>query len=79
MRLYIFINLYKNYKETNSNYYYILSITGDLFYCYLFRTEETINNKKFRLWFRHSPLYCKSNDETIKKNYFANERDDVVY
>ena len=79
MRLYIFINLYKNYKETNSNYYYILSITGDLFYCYLFRTEETINNKKFRLWFRHSPLYSKSNDETIKKNYFANERDDVVY
>jgi hypothetical protein len=79
MRLYIFINLYKNYKETNSNYYYILSITGDLFYCYLFRTEETINDKKFRLWFRHSPFYSKSNDETIKKNYFANERDDVVY
>ena len=79
MRLYIFINLYKNYKETTSNYYYILSITGDLFYCYLFRTEETINDKKFRLWFRHSPFYSKSNDETIKKIYFANERDDVVY
>ena len=53
--------------------------TTNLLYFYLFRTEETINNKKFRLWFRHSPLYSKSNDETIKKIYFANERDDVVY
>ena len=68
MRLYIFINLYKNYKETNSNYYYILSITGDLFYCYLFRTEETINYTKIRKWFLNNALYIKSIDETIKKN-----------
>jgi hypothetical protein len=44
-----------------------LSITTNLFYYYLFRTEETINYKKFRLWFRQNPLYIKSNDETIKK------------
>jgi hypothetical protein len=56
MRLYIFINLYKNYKETNSNYYYILSITGDLFYCYLFRTEEIINNKKVPLMVSPQPF-----------------------
>jgi hypothetical protein len=43
-----------------------LSITTNLFYYYLFRTDETINYKKFRLWFRQNPLYIKSNDETIK-------------
>ena len=44
-----------------------MSITTNLFYYYLFRTEETINYKQFRLWFRQNPLYIKSNDETFKK------------
>ena len=43
-----------------------MSITTNLFYYYLFRTEETINYKKIRLWFRPNPIYVKSNDETIK-------------
>jgi hypothetical protein len=43
-----------------------LSITTNLFYYYLFRTEETINYKKNRWWFRQNPLYIKSNDATIK-------------
>ena len=41
-------------------------ITTNLFYYYLFRTDETINYKKIRLWFRQNPLYIISNDETIK-------------
>ena len=45
----------------------ILSITTTLFYYYLFRTDETINYKKFRSWVRQNLLYIKSNDETIKK------------
>jgi hypothetical protein len=44
-----------------------LSITTNLFYYYLFRTEETINYKKIRLWCRQNPSCIKSNDETIKK------------
>ncbi len=44
-----------------------MSITTNLFYYYLFRTDETINYKKIRKWFRLNPLYIKSNDETIKK------------
>ena len=44
-----------------------MSITTNLFYHYLFRTDETIHYKQFRLWFRQNPLYIKSNDETIKK------------
>jgi hypothetical protein len=45
----------------------ILSITTNLLYYHLFRTEETINYKKNRLWFRQNPLYIKSNDETNYK------------
>ena len=39
------------------DYWDVLSITTNLFYYYLFRTEETINYKKIRLWFRQNPLY----------------------
>ena len=60
--------IYKKALQGSKNDYWdILSITTNLFYYYLFRTDETINYKKFRLWFRHNPLYIKSNDETIKK------------
>jgi len=52
---------------STSNYYDILSITGNFFYYSLFRTEETINYQKNRLWFRHNPLFIKPRDETIKK------------
>ena len=44
-----------------------MRITTNLLFFYLFRTEETINYKKLRLWFRQNPLYIKSNDETTKK------------
>ena len=44
-----------------------MSITTNIFYYYLFRTAETIDYKKIRLWFRQNPLYIKSNDESIKK------------
>jgi hypothetical protein len=40
---------------SKSNYYDILSITANLFYYYLFRTEETINNKKIRKCFLNNP------------------------
>jgi hypothetical protein len=56
----------KALQGTKSDYWDILSITTNLFYYYLFRTDETINYKQFRLWFRKNPLYIKSNDETIK-------------
>jgi hypothetical protein len=49
-----------------NDYWEILSITTNLFYYYLFRTDKTINYKQFWLWFRQNPLYIKSNDETIK-------------
>ena len=58
----------KALQGTKSDCWDILSITTNLFYYYLFRTDETINYKKFRLWFRQNPLHIKSNDETIK-NY----------
>ena len=57
----------KALQGSKCDYWDILSITTNLFYYYLFRTDETINYKKFRLWFRQNPLYIKSNDETIKK------------
>jgi len=57
----------KDLQGSKDDYWEILSITTNLFYYYLFRTDETINYKKIRLWFRQNPLYIKSNDETIKK------------
>jgi len=70
----------KALQGTKSDYWDILSITTNLFYYYLFRTEETINYKKFRLWFRKNPLYIKSNEETIK-NFISptGERCDYTY
>ena len=47
----------KALQGTKSDYWDILSITTNLFYYYLFRTDETINYKKFRLWLRQNPLY----------------------
>ena len=56
----------KALQGSKNDYWETLSITTNLFYYYLFRTEETINYKKIRLWFRQNPSYIKSNDETIK-------------
>ena len=64
--------IYKKALQGSKNdYWEILSITTNLFNYCLFRTDETINYKKNRLWVRQNPLYIKSNDETLKKNYFA--------
>ena len=57
----------KALQGSKNDYWEILSITANLFHSYLFRTEETINYKKNRLWFRQNPLYIKSNDETNYK------------
>ena len=57
----------KALQGSKSDYWDILSTTSNLFYYYLFRIEETINYKNFRLRVRKNPLYIKSNDETIKK------------
>jgi hypothetical protein len=56
----------KALQGSKNGYWEILSITTNLFYYFLFSTDETINYKKFRLWFRQNPLYIISNDETIK-------------
>jgi hypothetical protein len=42
---------------SSADYWHILSITTNLFYYYLFRTDETINYKKNRIRFRQNPLY----------------------
>ena len=42
---------------SSADYWHILSITTNLFCYYLFRTDETIDYKKIRLWFRQNPLY----------------------
>ena len=36
---------------SNADYWHILSRTPNLFYYYLFRTDETSNYKKNRFWF----------------------------
>jgi len=60
--------IYKKALQGSKNDYWdILSITTNLFHYYLFRTDETINYNKIRLWFHQTPLNIKSNDETIKK------------
>jgi hypothetical protein len=41
---------------SSANYWETLSITTNLFHYYLFRTDQTINYKKNRLWFRQNPL-----------------------
>ena len=70
----------KALQGTKSDYWNILSITTNLFYYYLFRTEKTINYKKFRLWFRKNPLYIGSTAETLK-NFISptGERRDYTY
>jgi hypothetical protein len=52
----------KTLQGTKSNYWDILSITTNLFYYYLFRTDETINYKKFRRWFLSNPLYINNSN-----------------
>ena len=37
-------------------------ITTNLFYYYLFRTDETINYKNFRRWFLKNPLYINNSN-----------------
>ena len=50
--------IYKKALQGSKNdYWNILSITTNFFYYYLFRKDETINYKKFRLWLRQNPLY----------------------
>jgi hypothetical protein len=56
----------KALQGSKNDYWDILSITTNLFYYFLFRTEYKINYKNFRKWFLKNPLYVKSNDETIK-------------
>ena len=46
--------------------------TTNLLYFYLFRTEETINYKKFRKWFLNNPLYLKSSEADQTINDFIN-------
>ena len=48
--------LKKALQGSENDYWEILSITTNLFYFYLFRTDETINLKKNRLWFPQNPL-----------------------
>jgi hypothetical protein len=49
----------KALQGPKNNYWQILSITTNLFYYHLFKTDETINYQKIRLWFRQNPLYIK--------------------
>ena len=49
----------KALQGSKNDYWEILSITTNLFYYYLFRTDETINYKKIRKWFLTTPLYIK--------------------
>ena len=49
----------KALQGSSTDYWHILSITTNLFYYYLSRTEETMNYKKNRLWFRQKPLIYK--------------------
>ena len=50
----------KALQGSKNDYWDILSITTNLFYYYLFRTEETINYKKNRLWFSRNPFVSPS-------------------
>jgi hypothetical protein len=52
----------KALQGSKCDYWDILSITTNLFYYYLFRTDETINYKKIRLWFRKNPLYINNSN-----------------
>jgi hypothetical protein len=62
----------KALQGTKSDYWDILSITTNLFYYYLFRTDETINYKKFRLWFRQNPLYINNSNIDNYPDEFLN-------
>jgi hypothetical protein len=62
----------KALQGTKSDYWDILSITTNLFYYYLFRTDETINYKKIRLWFRQNPLYITNSNIDNYPDEFLN-------
>ena len=47
----------KALQGLKDDYWDILSITTNLFYYCLFRTQEKQNHKKFLLFFRINPLY----------------------
>ena len=65
--------IYKKALQGSKNDYWdILSITTNLFYYYLFRTDETINYKKFRLWFRQNPLYITNSNIDNYPDEFLN-------
>jgi hypothetical protein len=50
--------IFKNALQGSKNdYWEILSITTNSFYCYLFRTEETINYKKIMV--PSKPIICE--------------------
>ena len=57
---------------SSAYYWHILSITTNLFHYHLFRTEETINYKKFRLWFRQNPLYITNDNIDDYPDKFLN-------
>ena len=62
----------KALQGTKSDYWDILSITTNLFYYYLFRTDETINYKKLSLWFRQNPLYINNSNIDNYPDEFLN-------
>jgi hypothetical protein len=65
--------IYKKALQGSKNDYWdILSITTNLFYYYLFRTDETINYKKIRLWFRQNPLYITNSNIDNYPDEFLN-------
>jgi hypothetical protein len=57
------------FQGSKNDYWEILSITTNLSFYYLFRTDKSINYNKFRKWFFKKPSYIESNDETIKNLY----------
>ena len=65
----------KALQGSKNGYWETLSITTNLFYYYLFRTEETINFKKIRLWFRQNLLYI-TNNNVITNNNIDNHPDE---
>ena len=65
----------KALQGSKNDYWDILSITTSLFYYYLFRTEETINYKKIRLWFRQNPLYINNSNIDNYPDEFLNISD----
>ncbi len=66
LRAFLNIDIFKKALQGSKNdYWQILSITANVFYYYLFRTEDKLDYQFFRKRFLKNPLYIKSNDETV--------------